>query len=147
VKRVLTIRTDLAELESVLAWIHALAEEEGLPDGLAGELFLMAEEILANTISHGCGDEAEHRIEIEAMREDDVVTLVFRDDARAFDPLVEAPSPDLESPIEDRPVGGLGIHLVKSLADRLRYAREGGMNVLTVEKTIPPNSIPPEENP
>jgi anti-sigma regulatory factor (Ser/Thr protein kinase) len=137
VKRRLEIRNNLSELDAVLAWVNALAADATLPDGLAGELFLVAEEVLANTISYGYDDEDEHRIEIEAVLDERRLNLTFRDDARPFDPL-SAPEPDLSLPVEDRPIGGLGVHLVKAIADRVRYTRERGKNVLIIEKEIPP---------
>ena len=136
-KRLLAIRNHLSELDAVLAWVNALVADGHLPDGLAAELFLVAEEVLVNTISYGYDDEDEHRIEIEAVVDARALVLTFRDDARAFDPL-SAPEPDLTSKIEDRPIGGLGVHLVKAIADRVRYTRERGKNVLIIEKEIPP---------
>jgi anti-sigma regulatory factor (Ser/Thr protein kinase) len=57
------------------------------------------------------------------------------DDARPFNPL-EAPKPNLDAPLEDRELGGLGIHLVRSLMDHVSYSRDEDKNVLTVRKRI-----------
>ena len=59
--------------------------------------------------------------------------LEIRDNGRSFNPL-EAPSPILDRPIEERPNGGLGIHLMRSLADEASYVRKGTMNVLVLKK-------------
>ena len=58
------------------------------------------------------------------------------DSARAFDPLTQAPSPDLSADAESRPVGGLGIFLVKKHMDEVSYRREGGKNVLSMRRKI-----------
>jgi serine/threonine-protein kinase RsbW len=55
------------------------------------------------------------------------------DDGEPFNPL-EAPEPDTEKSLEERTIGGLGIHLVRKLMDRLEYKREGERNLLTVRK-------------
>ena len=60
--------------------------------------------------------------------------MLIADDGRPFDPLTEAPEPDLESAIEDRPIGGLGVHLVRTMMDEVRYRREEGKNRLTLVK-------------
>ena len=59
--------------------------------------------------------------------------IEFRDFGRPFDPL-QAPPPDLDRPAGERPIGGLGIHLVRSLTDRVEYRRLGGANLLRVER-------------
>jgi anti-sigma regulatory factor (Ser/Thr protein kinase) len=63
------------------------------------------------------------------------------DEAAPFDPLGHAP-PDLTSAPTDRPIGGLGIHLVRSLADEISYRREAGRNVVTVCFALAPASEP-----
>jgi len=65
-------------------------------------------------------------------REDDVLTLVFADDGRPFDPTTEIAEPDLTASVEDRQIGGLGIFMVKKMAKSVTYRREGERNVLTV---------------
>ena len=62
------------------------------------------------------------------------VVAVVSDDGIAFDPL-EVPPPDLESSLEDRPVGGLGVHFMLTLMDEVTYRREGDRNVLTMRKS------------
>ena len=59
------------------------------------------------------------------------ITLSFRDDGAPFDPLAH-PSPDLEADLEDRDIGGLGVHLVRTLADEITYVREARHNLLRV---------------
>jgi anti-sigma regulatory factor (Ser/Thr protein kinase) len=65
--------------------------------------------------------------------DDDAVSLEFRDQGEPFDPMAQTP-PDLDVPLEERPIGGLGLTLVRALADEARYAREGPVNVLRLVK-------------
>jgi serine/threonine-protein kinase RsbW len=63
------------------------------------------------------------------------ISLEFRDDGAAFDPTKQT-GPDTELSIEERDIGGLGLHLVKSLMDKMEYEREGDYNVLKITKKI-----------
>ena len=71
-----------------------------------------------------------------------VVTAEVSDDGRAFDPL-KVPPPDLESDLQSRPVGGLGVHFIKTLMDEVSYRREGGRNILTMHKRFGPAGTSP----
>lgn len=124
-----------------LAALEDALRAAGLPDEPVLELRLVAEELLVNVADYGHDDRAEHWVRVELEREGDEVRLRFEDDGRPFDPLA-APAPDLEGPVEERPVGGLGVHLVRSLVDRAEYARVEGHNVLTVHRHLGP---PPDD--
>jgi len=65
----------------------------------------------------------------------DVVTIRVQDTGRPFNP-ADAPAPNLELPIEERPVGGLGIHIVRSLTASLHHQRIGNRNVLTMTRHV-----------
>ena len=65
----------------------------------------------------------------------DVLTAHIEDDARAFDPLA-APEPNVDSALEQRPVGGLGVHIVRTVMDRIAHERRDGRNHLTVSKAF-----------
>ena len=61
--------------------------------------------------------------------------LTVTDDGHPFDPR-EVPEPDIQLPVEERPVGGLGIHLLRKMSDRMEYGREGGRNRLCLRKSL-----------
>jgi anti-sigma regulatory factor (Ser/Thr protein kinase) len=67
------------------------------------------------------------------------VTVIARDDAPAYDPLARA-EVDTSLALEDRPVGGLGVHLVKKLMQEARYERRDDTNVLTLVRHITPTA-------
>jgi anti-sigma regulatory factor (Ser/Thr protein kinase) len=115
--------------------LEAALRGQGLPDASVLDLRLVAEEVLANVAAHGYDDPAEHHVTLRLAVSAGQVTLEFRDDGRPFDPLTAAP-PDLQSPLEQRPAGGLGIHLVRALVDAARYRRIGAQNVLTLTKRV-----------
>ena len=62
--------------------------------------------------------------------------MEFIDDGLAFNPM-SAPAPDLDAEIHERPIGGLGVHLVRELAQRIDYTRTRGRNILKVILLIP----------
>jgi anti-anti-sigma factor len=91
--------------------------------------------VLTNIMEHAYGGRAgTARFAIRLGPE--AIQLRFEDTGPPFNP-IEQPAPDLDAPVAARPVGGVGIVLVKHLADRCEYAREGSMNVLTVHRTRP----------
>lgn len=88
---------------------------------------LVVEEILRNLIEHGTGAHADVRVEIEC--DPDRVTVVIEDDGDPFHP-EQAPSDEIDAPIERRSGRGIGLHLVRELTDQLRYERVSGTNRL-----------------
>ena len=125
------IANRLPELSTLEEKLTALLESGGASQEFIDDVILIAEELVTNTVSYGYEDEDEHHIEIEVSHSAGGWRFRFRDDAGAFNPL-EAPPPDLEA--SERPIGGLGIHLVKELSDLVSYERSEGCNIITVEK-------------
>lgn len=130
------------ELENRLPELHRLADfiagfgkDQGLPPDFAFALNLALDEIVTNVICYGYGDGGVHPIRVQLSRERDAVVAVIEDDARRFNPLEKA-TPALDQPIEDRPIGGLGMHLVRSCVDEVAYSRNNGKNRLTLKKKI-----------
>ena len=96
---------------------------------------LAIEEIVTNCIHYGYSDDREHTIHITLSVADGTITVRIVDDGDAFDPL-EAPAPDFSIAIDDRTEGGLGIHLLRNLADRVLYERRNGTNEITLVKNL-----------
>jgi len=122
---------DLGDLAEATESLDRLLERWEVGDEVRFNFRLILEEVATNVIKYAYPDAGPHRILLAVRPEADGAVLEVSDDGREFDPL-GAPPPDLGLPIEDRPVGGLGIHLVRKIAREVRYARIGGRNVLTV---------------
>ncbi|HXR86489.1 MAG TPA: ATP-binding protein [Stellaceae bacterium] len=135
----LRIANDLAELSRVAEGVEEFCAKLAIPAGNAFKLNVAIEELLTNTISYGYDDTGRHEIGIDIKRERETIVVELSDDARPFDPL-NAPPPDLESAIEDRRIGGLGVHLVKTLMDDVAYAYRDGHNHITLRKKIEADS-------
>ncbi len=130
----LRIETRRDELRRLDAAVEDLAQAEGWPPDLVFQIKLVLEELGINIVNHGHDDGRSHEIEIEITSKADVLTIEITDDGRPFDPLTDAPPPDLDSALEDRVPGGLGIHLVLTMMDEVRYRREQDRNHLTLIK-------------
>jgi anti-sigma regulatory factor (Ser/Thr protein kinase) len=90
---------------------------------------------VANVIAHAfAGRPAPHRLDLRLAIAPASVVVEIVDNGRPFDPTA-APAPDLSTPLECREPGGLGIHLMRALMDRLDYRRDDDANVLRLEMT------------
>jgi anti-sigma regulatory factor (Ser/Thr protein kinase) len=129
------IVNDRAEIQRLAELAERFGADHGLSDDEVMAINLALDEVVTNIIEYGFGDTARHEIHVTLALDGGALTIEVADDARAFDPLA-APPPDLTLPLEDRPVGGLGIHIVRSVMDAVEYQRRDGRNVLTMRKTI-----------
>ena len=125
----------LSELGRLSQILIEFGERHGLALKVVHDLNLALEEILANIISHGYTDNREHEIEVRLSAQSGEIKAEVEDDGRPFNPL-EAPEPDTTKPLEERIVGGLGIHLVRKLMDGLEHERRGDKNLLIMKKKI-----------
>ena len=134
VKRSLCIESDLSELERLHDAVAELGEAGNWSPDLVYQVDLVLEELIVNTVNYGYDDDASHEIEVTLISDEDVFTVEIIDDGHAFNPLNDAPEPDLDLGIEDRPIGGLGIHLMRVMMDDVHYRREQNKNHLTLVK-------------
>jgi serine/threonine-protein kinase RsbW len=133
----LDLRQDLAELGVVGERLAAFAAANGIAEDVVLQVNLALEELITNIIMHAQADSACH-IHLRLSLDAGALTAVLSDDAAAFDPLT-MPAPDITAPLEERSVGGLGIHLVRSLIDQVDYQRQGGRNQTTLIKHLAGN--------
>lgn len=131
----ITIRlpADLREIQRMNRLVRQFGELHEVPDRTLYSVNLALDELVSNVILYGYGDPAGETIVIGLEARGDQLHATIEDRGREFDPHT-APPPDLDAPLEKRKVGGLGIHLVRSLMDELQYRREGAKNLLTLRK-------------
>jgi len=128
-KLALEVGNDLKSLAAAAARVQAFGEQHRIESALLGKVNLCIEELLANIIHYGAKEKASALpilVNLELLPRRLQVELV--DSGSALDPFTDAPSPDLDSDLEERPIGGLGVHLVKVSADRYEYHRESAQN-------------------
>lgn len=131
----LKLRNDLDEIPRLAETIEDFFAGHDLPPTLAFNFNLALDELLTNVISYAFPQGSAHEIAVRvALGGDGLVTAEIEDDGAAFDPFSDAKPPVLDGDIDDRPVGGLGIHFVKSMMDDVRYERRGDRNHVFLAK-------------
>jgi serine/threonine-protein kinase RsbW len=139
-----SVHNDLKEVSRTSEILARFWAEHGLPPEPEMDASLALEEILSNVIRHGCKPKPEqdgehgrdYDIRVRISLRGDGYELEISDDATPYNPLLR-PDPNLDLPIEQRKPGGLGIFLVKRLADDLRYEFKDGRNILIFRKKLP----------
>ena len=123
----LRLPASLDSVSTLLDALEAYAEEAELSPGIAARLNLVAEEIAANVAMHATGASF---FELRVMPAGGRLALCIEDDGPEYDPLARA-TPDTAASLDDRNVGGLGVHLVREMTQDARYERAGGLNRLS----------------
>lgn len=129
------LKNQLSEVTKLYEKIEEFGHAQHISEGVLASMNLALEEILTNIISYGYTDTKEHEISLRLTIEEDNLIAEIEDDAAPFNPL-NAPEPDITLPIEERPIGGLGIHLTKKMMDEITYAQREGKNILRLRKRL-----------
>lgn len=127
----LKIPPALDQLERITAIVEDLGEQDNWPPDLIFKVNLVLDELSVNIVNYG-GEASE--IEVSLAADADEVRVEISDDGMPFDPLHDASEPDIDASLEERPIGGLGIYLVREMMDELHYSRENGKNRLAMVK-------------
>ncbi len=123
------------QLTSIRAFVRGGAATAGAGQEVRDDLVQAVDELVTNVIEHGYGGRP-GPIEVELMRREDRIVVYIRDAAQPFDP-TDVPSPRLDLPLEERPFGGMGVHLARTLTDAMRHRiLPGGGNEVTLEKAV-----------
>ena len=118
-----------------MGFLQGFWEEAELPAALGFTFELALEEVFLNVALHGADGNRVPSVVLELTACDTEVVLVVTDDARPFDPLTLA-TPDTTAALEDRTIGGLGVHLVRQMMDTVTYSHEAGRNRLRMTKNL-----------
>lgn len=116
--------------------VETFGDAAALPPKLVFRLTLALEEIVTNVVSYGYQPGSKGRIEVTLRRQGDEAQAEVVDDGVQFDPLSEAPTPDLDASVEERRIGGLGLHFVKTLMEHIEYRWQDGRNHLKLRQRI-----------
>jgi anti-sigma regulatory factor (Ser/Thr protein kinase) len=129
------IENDLSDIAKVDEMLDEFAEQFGIPPAIAATFHVIFDDLLNNVISFGFNDGQRHFIDISLESTANSLIVSIADDGMPFNPLDET-APDTTLSIEDRQIGGLGIHLAIKLVDDVRYQRTADKNVLTLTKSF-----------
>jgi anti-sigma regulatory factor (Ser/Thr protein kinase) len=137
---------DTAEIARVANEIERFLGAAGVPEKIIFQINLSIDELVTNTILYGYDDQAEHIIRVTLRSTSDEIEVTIDDDGHAFNPFSPTAAPvDVNLPIEDRQIGGLGLHFVKSMMNEVSYARVGGRNLVTLRRSTQHASRAPSD--
>jgi len=134
-EKILILQNEIAEISKLALFIEELGEEFGLSSELVFNLNLVLEEAVSNVILYAYPKEEHQTISLAAQKNDNQLIFVLTDSGKEFDPTL-APDADITLSAEDRPIGGLGIFLIRQIMNKVEYQRIEGKNVLTLGKEL-----------
>jgi Anti-sigma regulatory factor (Ser/Thr protein kinase) len=131
----ISLINNISEVSRLVEQVEIFAEENEISFKILNTINLALDEIITNIISYGYSDEIQHIIEVELLKDNVWLTVTIIDDAKEFNPL-EQPEPDVTKSLEEKQIGGLGIHLIRNLLDELDYRRVENKNIFVMRKKI-----------
>lgn len=131
----LNIKNNISELTSLAPFVEQLAEAYDIAPDMTFKINLALDEAMANVVSYAYPEGIEGEISLTADKEDGILVLQITDEGSPFDP-TKGGDVDITLSAENRPVGGLGIFLIKQMMDTVDYQRIGKKNVLTMEVKV-----------
>ncbi|MDR2769474.1 MAG: ATP-binding protein [Puniceicoccales bacterium] len=136
-EEVIIVSSKVCYLSSVIGFVEKICKQAGLSENSFIPIAIVIEEIFTNIVRHAYGEDVMGTIEVNCRINLDIrkVEIVFVDDGKAYNPL-EQKDPDITLPVAERPVGGLGILIVKKWVNGIRYAYKNGRNHLSIEKAL-----------
>ncbi len=134
-KRHLTLENEIGQISRLSKFISNIATSRGLDEDLAMNINLAMEEAVTNSIMYAYPEGTRGEIEVDARVDDDTIEFTIADCGMEFDPTAR-PEPDINAGAEERPIGGLGIFLVKNIMDSVSYTREKDTNILRLIKKL-----------
>lgn len=132
----ISLATDLSALAVLARVIQEFGAANALSEAVQSRLNLMLDELVTNSITYALPKVPEPELRLRLLVDEDSVVAQLEDNGTAFNPFEEAPEPDPTLRLEDRPIGGLGVFLVKQLADSTAYERVDGRNRITLRHLI-----------
>lgn len=130
------MKNEMTEVSRMRGFLFSVCREHDVDEEIVKTLNLAAEEWVANVINYAYPKGTRGHVEMTAEIADGLLTLTVKDHGIPFDPTKHQEA-DVEADLDDRPIGGLGIYLVKNIMDTMTYQRTpDGYNVVTLTKQI-----------
>jgi len=132
----LTLHNNSADFARLTEFATEFCRQHKLPDEERARLLIILDELFTNVVEYGYENAAaEGHIDVALSLQAGRLTIEFIDDGRPFDPLSKPP-PDLDMPTDERPLGGVGIAIVRALVDEIGYRWDGNRNCLTLGRDV-----------
>ena len=129
------LANDISEIARLNEFVEEIGNEFSLSPEVVFNLTLVLEEAVVNIINYAYPKEDHESIYLSAKLHNDSIMLVLTDTGKEFDPTL-APEADITLSADERPIGGLGIFLIRQIMNEVKYERIEGKNVLTLEKKL-----------
>lgn len=134
-----TVTAHMENLEEVMEFVDQFLDKAADGEKIINQVQISVEEIFTNIVSYAYPDQKDGQIEVTCELEEKTekrrLKICFRDWGVPYNPL-EHPDPDFEIPFEERPIGGLGIHMVKQFMDDVEYLFKNGCNQFLIRKEL-----------
>lgn len=131
----ITLNNRPEERQRLVKALESFGREQNLPAKAIQAADLALEEHLTNVFAHGLDNDADAQLVVRLARNGGWLEIEIEDEGRPFNPLSQPPV-DTSLPLEERPPGGLGIHLIRRFMDELTYRREGERNIFIMRKRL-----------
>ena len=135
IKYKLSVSNQLSELGNIHSTLEKLINDWDIPLQFGMPLNLAIEEAFTNVVNYAYHDHEQRLIDIEFVRTENQIEIIITDNGFPYDPTQNA-DPRTDLPLEERPIGGLGIFLIKKLMDDVQYQRHSDKNILKLTKRI-----------
>lgn len=124
---------DVQAISRLRVFVKRQCQRVAFDDKTTGHVCLAIEEAVVNVMNYAYPEGAVGTVDVEANTDDGCLIFTIIDRGKPFDPTVYK-KVDVNLPVEERPIGGLGIHLIRQLTDTVSYNRSDGKNILTLSK-------------
>ena len=130
-----TLRNHRSEVGRLTRLLETFCHSHNLSEDDTLNVNLVLDEAVINVVTHGYDDAVEHEIDVRLLLDGATLTIEIEDDGIAYNPL-DAPAPRFDLPLEQRRIGGLGVHIMKTLAASVEYERRDSRNRLTITMAL-----------
>lgn len=138
IRRSYKLTNSQGTMAGLVASLRNLGSEQGWSDKCVYQITLALDEIITNILQYGYQSAEGYEIDVAVEITGQQARLEVRDNARPFNPIGDVSEPELDKPLLERKrcVGGMGVHLVRSIMNSIAYRYENGRNILTMEKDL-----------
>ena len=128
------------QLTEALGTLERTIEQFAANHSIGGEipfrLNLVLDELVTNSVNYALLEVEEPELRVRLLHTPEGVVAQLEDNGAAFDPFQDAPVPDTDQALDDRPIGGLGVFFVTQFTDSATYKRDGGVNRITLRMKL-----------
>ncbi|WP_136661312.1 ATP-binding protein [Nitratireductor sp. XY-223] len=128
----LRVEPERENLAEIIAWVEAFCKTHESVRMHENHILIVAEELFLNEVSYGGARGGSNGLLFRLLPQPEGAALIMEADGPPFNPIGDVPEPDVDAPLNDRPIGGLGLMLVRKMMDGAEYKRVDGRNILTV---------------